>query len=286
MIEVEGNIDIKLKMLIHACKETGNFKKITVVGFILLSNKIQEIALKLGMRPRNEAKDELLFDYMNMVNELFKKNLKIQIFKPDIFESVKKIELLFLRNRGDLPKTYTRELLRVYYQLRKIEIPNLYKSATGEGGFEDSNLHMLNFLSPNARKSKDKNTSKFRPLILQKVKEQERALQNNLNNKLDQTNLERALFLKKLKEGLEGGGNIKIALSGVLKNSVDYNQSPSIFIKYFMLGFALLCGLCGITILIEAFQFPLISDVLSQTLFILFGIIVVLILFYRMFGKR
>jgi len=286
MTEVERNVDIKLKMLIQACKETGNFKKITVTGFILLSNKVQEIALKLGMRPRNEAKDELLFDYMNMVNELFKKNLKIQIFNHDIFESVKKIELLFLRNRGDLPKSYTRELIRVYYQLRKIEIPNLYKSATGEGYFEDSNLHMLNFLSPNARNSKNKNTSKFRPLILQKVKEQERALQNSLNNKLDQTNLERALFLKKLKEGLDGRRNIKIALQGVLKNSVDYNQSPNIFIKYFIIGFALLCALCGITILIEVFQHPIISDILTQTLFIFFGIIIVLILSYRMFTKR
>ncbi len=286
MTEVERNVDIKLKMLIQACKETGNFKKITVTGFILLSNKIQEIALKLGMRPRNEAKDELLFDYMNMVNELFKKNLKVQIFNPDIFESVKKIELLFLRNRGDLPKTYTRELLRVYYLLRKFEIPNLYKSATGEGYFEDSNLNMLNFLSPNARKNKNKNTSKFRPLILQKVREQERALQNTLNNKLDQTNLERALFLKKLKEGITKSGNSKISLRGVLKDSVDYNQSPSIFIKYFMIGFALLCALCGITILIEALQFPLISDVLSQTLFIFFGVIIVLILLYRMFTKR
>ncbi|KKK74255.1 hypothetical protein LCGC14_2885610, partial [marine sediment metagenome] len=183
MTEVERNVDIKLKMLIQACKETGNFKKITVTGFILLSNKIQEIALKLGMRPRNEAKDELLFDYMNMVNELFKKNLKVQIFNPDIFESVKKIELLFLRNRGDLPKTYTRELIRIYYLLRKLEIPNLYKSATGEGYFEDSNLHMLNFLSPNTRRNKSKHLSKFQPLILQKVKEQERALQNSLNNK-------------------------------------------------------------------------------------------------------
>ncbi|KKL47507.1 hypothetical protein LCGC14_2334850 [marine sediment metagenome] len=286
MTEVERNVDIKLKMLIQACKETGNFKKITVTGFILLSNKIQEIALKLGMRPRNEAKDELLFDYMNMVNELFKKNLKVQIFNPDIFESVKKIELLFLRNRGDLPKTYTRELLRVYYLLRKFEIPNLYKSATGEGYFEDSNLNMLNFLSPNARKNKNKNTSKFRPLILQKVREQERALQNTLNNKLDQTNLERALFLKKLKEGITKSGNSKISLRGVLKDSVDYNQSPSIFIKYFMIGFALLCALCGIMILIEALQFPFISDVLSQTLFIFFGVIVVLILLYRMFTKR
>ena len=286
MTEVERNVDTKLKMLIQACKETGNFKKITVTGFILLSNKVQEIALKLGMRPRNVAKDELLFDYMNMVNELFKKNLKIQIFNNDIWESVKKIELLFLRNRGDLPKTYTRKLIRIYYLLRTFKIPNLYKTAASERGFEDSHLHMLNYLSPNARRNKNKHSSKFQPLILQKVKEQERALQNSLNNTLDQTNLERALFLKKLKEGITKSGNSKISLRGILKDSVDYNQSPNIFIKYFIIGFALLCVFCGVVILAEVVLYPFMTDVVTQTLFIFFGVIIVLILLYRMFTKR
>ena len=286
MIEVEKNVDIKLKVLIQACKETDNIKKVSVTGFILLSNKVQEIALKLGMRPRNEAKNELLFNYMNVVNTIFENNLKIKIFNDEMYNSIKKIELLFLRNRGDIPQAYTRELLKVYYKLRELEIPNLYKNAQSQGDFEDSNLHMLNYLSPNAKKNKSKNMSKFRPLILQKIKEQERTLQGNLNSKLDQTNLERILFLKKIKEGLGGEKKNKISLQGILKNSLDYQQSPNVFIKYFIIGFGLLCALVGIVILAEVSLYPIIINIVMNTLFMLFGFVIILIFLYRMFSSR
>ncbi|KKL10693.1 hypothetical protein LCGC14_2256660, partial [marine sediment metagenome] len=73
---------------------------------------------------------------------------------------------------------------------------------------------------------------------------------------------------------------------GILKDSVDYNQSPNIFIKYFIIGFALLCVFCGVVILAEVMLYPFMTDVVTQTLFIFFGVIIVLILLYRMFTKR
>ena len=123
--------------MIQACKETGNFKKLAVVGFISTSNIVDEISLKLGMRPRNRGKnEEMLFEYMGVVNDIFERNLQIQIYNQNLVNSIKEIELLFLRNRGDLPYKYIKNLINVYYELRKINVPNLYKGMTGEDYFE------------------------------------------------------------------------------------------------------------------------------------------------------
>ena len=126
-------MDMKLKTLIHACKQTGNYKKLAVVGFILVSNTIDEIALKLGTRPRNKEKKETLLKYMNVVNEIFENNLQVQIFQDEVVETVKEVELLFHSKRGDLPFDYVRKIIDAYYELRKVKVPNVYKNLTGEG---------------------------------------------------------------------------------------------------------------------------------------------------------
>ena len=95
-------LDLKLQSLIHACKASGNFKKLSVVGFILTSNIIDEISIKLGMRPRHKKEQEKLFEYIYLVNEVFEKNLQIIIFHSDLIDSLKEVELLFLRCRGNL----------------------------------------------------------------------------------------------------------------------------------------------------------------------------------------
>ena len=134
--------DMKLKRLIIACNETKNYRKVAVVGFTLMSNIIDEISLKLGMRPREKKKESLL-TYIYMVNEVYEKNLQIQIFQEGIIQTVKEIELLFLRNKGDLPPEYVKKIIEVYYELRKVKVPNVYRSPTGDGYFDNTNLHML-----------------------------------------------------------------------------------------------------------------------------------------------
>ena len=63
-------LDSKLKTLIKVCKETGNYKKLGVVSFILTSNILDEIGLKLGIRPRkrNKSSEEHIFRYMELIN--------------------------------------------------------------------------------------------------------------------------------------------------------------------------------------------------------------------------
>ena len=278
--------DLKLKRLIQACKETGNYKKLTVVGFISTSNLVDEIALKLGMRPRNREKSkELLFEYMGAVNDIFEKNLQIKIFNKEIIATIKEIELLFLRNRGDVPYKQIKRLIFIYYEVRKIKVPNLYKGMTGEEYFESSNLYMLNMGQRGMRQKKDR-SSKFKPMLLQKIREQERVLQNNLNKKLDQTSIERAIFLKNIKESLKESNENRITFQGTLKDNMDFGQSTSIFIKYILLGIAFLFLCLGGLIVVEMFLYPNIMPVLSNLLLIFFGIVIAIILLYKNFNKK
>jgi hypothetical protein len=278
--------DLKLKRLIQACKETGNLKKLAIVGFISASNIVDEIALKLGMRPRYRDKsEELLFEYMTAVNNVFEKNLQIQIFKVNTITTIKEIELLFLRNRGDIPYKYIKNLIFAYYELRKVEVPNLYKGMTGEDYFESSNLYMLNVIPRGARQKRD-TSSKFKPMLLQKIREQEKVLQNNLNRKLDQTSIERAIFLKNIKTNLENTKKNRITIQGTLKDNMDFDKSYNIQIKYFLLGIALLSFCLGVLISIEIFLFPDTIQTLNHLLLIFFGIVLIMIFLYKRLNKK
>ena len=268
-------LDLKLKSLIGVCKETKNYHKLAVVGFILVSNTVDEIALKLGTRPREKEKEETLLKYMNVVNEIFDNNLQIQIFQEDIVETVKEVELLFLNNRGNLPLEYIKKIIGTYYELRKIKVPNVYKNLTGEGYYDDSNLHML---STGIRSRKER-SSKFKPIILQKIGEQERMLQKKLNTQLVQGDFERVILLKKMKQGLDNERGF--AMQGTLKDSLNYQQNPSAIIKFMFIGVLLLSLFLSVIIITEIFLYPLTIPPLSNLLLIFLGVVAVIILLYK-----
>ena len=268
-------MDMKLKTLIHACKQTGNYKKLAVVGFILVSNTIDEIALKLGTRPRNKEKKETLLKYMNVVNEIFENNLQVQIFQDEVVETVKEVELLFHSKRGDLPFDYVRKIIDAYYELRKVKVPNVYKNLTGEGYFDDSNLHLFS----TGLRSRKESSSKFKPILLQKIGEQERMLQKKLNHQLDQGDLERVILLKKMKEGIDNERGL--TMQGTLKDSLNYQQNPSAIIKFMFIGVALLSLFLSVIVIAEIFMFPLTLPPLSNLLLLFLGVVAVTILLYK-----
>ena len=217
---------------------------------------------------------------MYIVNEIFEKNLKIKIFKEGVMETVKEVELLFLGKRGDIPYLYIKKLYNIYYELRKLEVPNLYKDVTGEDYFENSNLHMFNYFSPKARQSKAK-SNKFKPLILQKIQEQERSIQGELNTKLSQTSLERIIFLKNIKKSLDHNGKRKIILQGSLKDNVDYNSSENSIVRFAFIGVAFLVLLLCSLLLVEIVFYPFMLKPLSNLLLIFFGMLFLLVVLYK-----
>ena len=278
-------LDLKLKTLIHACKASGNFKKLSVVGFILISNIVDEISIKLGMRPRRKKEQEKLFEYLYLVNEVFEKNLKISIFSSELIDSLKEVELLFLKSRGDLPYEYIRQLITLYYELRKFEVPNLHKGMTGEDLFESSGMSTLNFFSRGS-KSKKMNDNKFKPILQHAITQKEKQVQSKLNRKITQSDLEMAIHLRKIKNSLDNKGKQKIVLYGSLKDSIIYEQSQSKLLGYLLLEVILLSILFGAVVLVEMFLFPATMEPLNNVVLISFGLAFIFIMVYRNYSKR
>ena len=227
-------VDAKLKNLIQICKETRNFKKLAVVSFILTSNKVDEVGIKLGIRQRKRLSGEKLFEYMELINKIFEGNLRVTIFQNNHIEKIRECELLFLRNKGNIPYDYIRTMFHAYYELRKLEVPNLHKSMRSDSFLESSQFGFFSFLSPRTHKRKDSSTLK--PLILQKIKEKELTIQDNLKNNFNSQQLETAIYLKTVRSSLASEKKSKIAIHGALKDNINYQKSIEDVYKFFILG--------------------------------------------------
>ncbi|MHA2280741.1 MAG: hypothetical protein ACXAC5_07805 [Promethearchaeota archaeon] len=279
-------LDLKLKSLINACKVSCNFKKLSVVGFVLTSNIIDEISIKLGMRPRRKKEQEKLCEYLSLLNDVFEKNLQITIFHSELIESLKEVELLFLRSRGDLPYGYIKNLLSIYYELRKFEVPNLHKGMVGEDLFSHSNMGTLSYFSRNSKSRRKKEENRFKPILKHTISQKEKHIRTKLNQKLTQSDLEMAIHLRKIKNSLDRKGKQRIILNGSLKDNIIYEQSQNKLIGYLLLGVALLSVLFGVTLIIEMLMLPVTMAPLNNMLLISFGFAFLFIIIYRKYSKR
>lgn len=275
----ETIIDSKLKYLIQVCKETQNYRKLAVSGFILISNKIDEFGIKLGLRPRNKEKEEKIFEYIRLINDVFESNLKLHIFKEEIIDNLKKYEIIFLRSRGDVPYNYIKKIFLLYYELRKLDIPNLHEQLKEDNIIKTTNVNLFSFLSPRARQKRN-NDNKLKPLILHKVKEKEIALRETLNQNFNSKTFEQAIYLKKIKKGLEENGKNKIVIQGALKDNINYQLSLKSILGYFILGLFLVAFCFGFIVLIEMMLFPFTVDTYGLTILLLFGVAAFFLILY------
>jgi len=275
----ETTIDSKLKYLIQVCKETQNYRKLAVSGFILISNKIDEFGIKLGLRPRNKEKEEKIFEYIRLINDVFESNLKLHIFKKEIIDNLKKYEIIFLRSRGDVPYNYIKKIFLLYYELRKLDIPNLHEQLKEDNIIKTTNVNLFSFLSPRGRQKRN-NDNKLKPLILHKVKEKEIALRETLNQNFNSKTFEQAIYLKKIKKGLEENGKNKIVIQGALKENINYQLSLKSILGYFILGLFLVAFCFGFIVLIEMMLFPFTVDTYGLTILLLFGVAAFFLILY------
>jgi len=282
----EQLLDLKLKRLIQLCKETQNYKKLAVVSFVLTSNTIDEIGIKLGMRPREKNDGEKIFEYMELVNRIFSLNFRIKIFKLEIIEVLSQIELLFLKKEGDLGLDHVREVFDIYYELRKLEVPNLHENINSDILDRNRSISMFSFLSV-GQNSKNKKEGAFNPILLHKFREEEKALQIQLEREFDKETFEKILHLKTIRKNIEQRSKGKIIISGSLKDNISYRQSKETIGQFLVFGLIVLFAMIGIVTVIESFMFGVLSEVISYNMLICFGAIIVLYFINKAyFSKR
>jgi hypothetical protein len=282
----EQLLDLKLKRLIQLCRETQNYKKLAVVSFVLTSNTIDEIGIKLGMRPREKNAGEKIFEYMELVNKIFSVNFRIKVFKPELIELFSQIELLFLKKEGDIGLEHIREVFDVYYELRKLEVPNLHENINSDILDRNRSISLFSFLS-GGQASRKKNEGVFNPILLHKFREEEKALQIQLEKEFDKETFEKILHLKTIRKNIEQRSKGKIVISGSLKDNISYRQSKEQIGQFFVFGLIILFAMIGALTVIESFMFGVVSEAISYNMLICFGAIVVLYFINKSyFSKR
>ena len=282
----EQLLDLKLKRLIQLCKETGNYKKLAVVSFVLVSNAVDEIGIKLGIRMREKGSGESIFEYMKLVNKIFALNFNVAVFKPEMIQDLSQIELLFLKRQGDVNLEQVKVVIEAYYELRKLEVPNLHENINSEVLNRNRTVSMFSFLSGGqSKRRKSKNT--LNPILMRRIKDEEKALQIQLEHQFDKNAFEKILHLKTVRKNLEQKSRRKIAISGALKDNISYRQSKENIGQLMIFSVIILFAMIGAILLVESFMFGVLSVSISNSTLICFSVIVILIFINKLYyGKR
>ncbi len=282
----EQLLDLKLKRLIQLCKETGNYKKLAVVSFVLVSNVVDEIGIKLGMRTREKGSGENIFEYMKLVNKIFALNFNVAVFKPEMIQNLSQIELLFLKRQGEINLEQVKGVIEAYYELRKLEVPNLHENINSEMLNRNRTVSMFSFLSGGQSKRR-KSENALNPILMQRIKDEEKALQIQLDQQFDKNAFEKILHLKTVRKNLEQKSRGKIVISGALKDNISYRQSKDNIGQLMIFSLIILFAMIGAILLVESFMYGVLSMSISNTTLICFGVIIVLIFINKLYyGKR
>lgn len=277
-------IDSKLKTLITLCKETGNLKKLAVVSFILTSNIVNEIGVKLGFRARDEDSKEHLYRYMEIINTIIENSLKIPIFKEYI-HTIQTIELQFIKQKGELPIEYIKVIFYIYYKIRALDIPNLHETFKNELNQFHSDTNMYALMSPSTNKGKNQ-PDKLKSLILHKIREQERDIQNNLKGSFDKGLFESAVYLTSVRKSIENPKQNKIQLKGQLKDNINYQQSLNDIYGFTLIGLSFIMFLLGIMVVVQAAFHPSLAGPMSVLLLSFFSSGCLFLYLYWNFFKK
>ncbi|MFW9828877.1 MAG: hypothetical protein ACFFEY_14905 [Candidatus Thorarchaeota archaeon] len=266
----------KLRLLIHLCKQTQNFKKLAVVGFVLLSNLIDEISAHLGVRARKKKENENLHSYLDFINKTFYNFIKSPIFQTSMLERLKLTEFMFLNLQGEIPIDQIKEIFALYYELREMDIPNIYQ-ILGNDLLEHTDLNFFMVMAQNKKKEAD--NSRVKQLLLHNIRQRELSLQKELQQKFHKDSFEEALHMKQLETSI---AKQKKLLSFAGNN----NMRGSFGLRYVLLAVIIFFFLLGSVILYEMTMFPYLTLAISLYLIIFFGTGFLTFILYLKFFNR
>ena len=145
---------------------------------------------------------------------------------------------------------------------------------------------MFSFLSGGQSRRKQKENA-LNPILMQRFKDEERALQIQLERQFDKNTFEKVLHIKTVRKKLEHKSKGKIAISGSLKDNISYRQSKENIGQFMVIGLIILFAMIGVVVIAESFMYGVLSMSVSNTTLICVGVIVVLFFINKLYyGKR
>ncbi|TFF90379.1 MAG: hypothetical protein EU548_03335, partial [Promethearchaeota archaeon] len=104
-------VDLQLKQLTQLCLATRNFDKLGRITMILISNRLDEIGIRLGIKPRNKQQEETMAAYMENINSVLEGNFRVKLFVDELIQELRYNEAVLMRRKAPLKDKHV-ELLR------------------------------------------------------------------------------------------------------------------------------------------------------------------------------
>ena len=278
------SMDIKLKQLIDLCLQTKNYKKLSVMALVLNNNIILKIGLKLAINPILKDSNDNISRHMTLINDLSHQNFKIFFFSQDDIVIINKIEKQFFEKKGKLSIDLIKKAFSIYYDLRKLDIPNVRESLSS---FE-SPLSNFKIFSKGSNGRNHGSNGGINQLILQKINNEEFSLadQVTMSNSFNSQDIKNIIHLKKMKKALTNQYKTSNDSSNAkIKDFMEYQSKSGNFFLYAFLIASIIFFCFGTVILIETIVFPFLLMVLSPILLIFFGFGLLSILSFNYFSK-
>ncbi|NVM34502.1 MAG: hypothetical protein HWN81_02830 [Candidatus Lokiarchaeota archaeon] len=280
--------DLKIKSLIQVCKESGDYNSLASAILILTSNQLNMIGILLGLKARNRDSGESFAEYMEKINQVFMKNLGVFIFQDETIEEMNDCEPFFDRDHDDIPYNSIRTMFKIYYKLRKLDIPNLYRKFDDYDMVNIPQYKLQSYLSSNSNGRHNKGSDTLKPLILQKLKEKQLSLQRQSQKGFNSHNLELAILLKRQENSLNSKKKQKkIKFEGKLKDNISYQQSIENVVGYLIIGVFVLLFVLGTSMLLKSMFYPQFSSSLSYwSLLLIGGGAILFLVYFKYFIRR
>jgi hypothetical protein len=268
------SIDQKYETLVEKCIMTGNHAKLSATTLHLISNQADVMGIKLGIGRRNPRKDEFIHHFLERLNRYII-HLGIYLIPAEMIKRIKIIETLFSKSRGNLPKTYLKDAIALYYDIRKIRIPEMDQFTRALRKQDYSNTRSFNLFS---RRPRNDSSSMVRDLLFDEIEKREREICSQLQKGVNEEVLETALQLKNIRSTLTRNDNRKIPIQGRLKDNPNYLASKNGSGWLVVLGFIIMLGVFETLLIAETIILP--SSLKAVGMLMLFFLVSILLLGY------
>lgn len=279
-------LDLKLKALIKLSKENNDSRRAAIVFYLLIRRILNEKGIYLGFAPLISKKERRAFEYMNAINSVMESSFNFHLFDKEMVNKVQKYELLYLKGPSLFSFDSLKELINIYYDLRKLEVPNMY-NINNDICMSESSLipaaHQFLLIKNNSRTGllfKKGKEDHLRQYLTLDLTQKEQNIQNTLKKAYNKTSFEQLLHFRKLKQDLKNGISSKFMIKGKIKENSLYRQSLNEIPGFFLLGFAFVFLMLSIVFFIQDFIRPEIAGSFTIISFMLFGSAILIILIY------
>jgi len=292
-IDTHERIDLKLKELVSLSKEINESKRAAIVFYLLIRKELNKKGICLGFSPLISKLEQKAFEYMGKINVVIEKTFHFHLFDKEMIGKVKKYELLYLKGPTRLSFGSLKELITIYYDLRQLDVPNMYR-LTEE--LQDNRTpleqNVGKLASLNAQKRRGSFFKKPSPdhishYLTLDLEQKERLTEGKLKKEYDKKQFQQLLYLRKLKKEIKDGGNSKISFKGKLKDNAFYHQEINLVPGYFLIGLATLFAMMAVILFIQDFMVPEIAGIFTLFSFALFGgAFIIIILYWKLFYQE